>query len=163
MFPGDDSRCDAGGCQKVVLTEREALVMPAGMIHMVETHSESVALCVNFIHRGHLLKAARAFRHERKDQEHFSSCYPAFAMLALNELMVYLWLVSKIKLIHFDEINENRERYFYSTRDTIPPQELEDLEEVWRILKAHDKESDNHLARKINVSTSGRISSQILK
>ena len=101
MFPGDDSRCDAGGCQKVVLTERQALVMPAGMINMVETHSESVALCVNFIHRGHLQTAARAFRHERKDQEHFNSCYPAFAMLALNEFMVYLWLVSKIKLIHF--------------------------------------------------------------
>ena len=25
------------------------------------------------------------------------------------------------------------------------PQELEDLEEVWKILKAHDKVSDNHL------------------
>ena len=52
---------------------------------------------------------------------------------------------------------------FYSTRDTIPPQELEDLEEVWRVLKAHDKALDNHLARKINVSTSGQTSSQILK
>ena len=46
---GDDPRCDAGGCQKNVLTERQALVMPAGMIHMVETHSESVALGVNLI------------------------------------------------------------------------------------------------------------------
>ena len=51
IFPGDDPRCDAGGCQKVVLTERQAIAMPAGMIHMVETHSESVALDVNFIHR----------------------------------------------------------------------------------------------------------------
>ena len=101
MFPGDEPRCDAGGCQKVVLTERQALVIPAGMIHMVETHSEPVALCVNFIHRGHLLTNARAFRHERKDEEPFSSCYPAFPMLALNELMVFLWLVSKIKLIRF--------------------------------------------------------------
>ena len=101
MFPGDDLRCDAGGCQKVVLTERQALVIPAGMIHMVETHSDSVTLGVNFIHRGHLLTAARAFRPERKDKEHFSSCYPSFPMLALNELMVHLWLVSKIKLIHF--------------------------------------------------------------
>ena len=39
MFPGDNPRCDAGGCQKIVLTERQALVKPAGMIHMVETHS----------------------------------------------------------------------------------------------------------------------------
>ena len=88
MFPGDDPRFDAGGCQKEVLTELQALVMPAGMIYMVETHSESVALGVNFIHRGHLLTAARAFRHMRKDEEPFSSCYPAFPMLALNELMV---------------------------------------------------------------------------
>ena len=105
MFPGDDPRCDAGGCQKVVLTERKVLFMPAGMIHMVETHSESVALGVNFIHRGHLLTAARGFRHhEQKDEEPFSSCYPAFPILALNELMVHLWLASKIKLIHFCRI-----------------------------------------------------------
>ena len=75
--------------------------MPAGMIHMVETHSESVTLGVNFIHRGHLLTAARAFRHERKDEEAFSSWYPVFPMLDLNEFMVHLWLVSKIKLIGF--------------------------------------------------------------
>ena len=101
MLPGGDPRCDAEGCQKFALTERQALVMPAGMIHMVETHSESVALGVNFIHRGHLLTAARGFRHERKDEEPFSSCYPAFPMLALNEVMLHRWLVSKFKLIHF--------------------------------------------------------------
>ena len=101
MFPGDDSRYDAGGCQKIVLTERQALVMPAGKIHMVETHSESVALGVNFIHCGHLLTAVRVFRHERKDKDHFSNCHPAFPMLALNELMLHLWLVSKTKLINF--------------------------------------------------------------
>ena len=101
MFHGDDPRCDAGGCQKVVLTERQDLVMPAGIIHMVKTHSESLVLGVNFIHRGHLLTVARGFRHERKDDEPFSSCYPAFPMLALNEFMVLLWLVSKIELIYF--------------------------------------------------------------
>ena len=88
MFPGYDPRCDAGGCQKFVLTERQSLVMPAGVIHRVGTHSESVALGVNFIHRGHLLTAARAFRNERND-EPFSSCYPAFPRLALNELVVH--------------------------------------------------------------------------
>ena len=51
MFHMDDYRCDAGGCQKIVLTECQALVLPAGMIHTVEMHSESVALAVNFIHR----------------------------------------------------------------------------------------------------------------
>ena len=101
MFLGDDPLCDAGGSQKVVLTERQALVIPAGMMHMVETRSDSVALGVNFIHRGHLLTAARGFRHERKDDQPYSSCYPAFPMLPLNELMVHLWLVTKKKLIHF--------------------------------------------------------------
>ena len=48
MFPGDEPRCDAGGCQKFVLTERQALVKPVDMMHMVETHSESVVLAVNF-------------------------------------------------------------------------------------------------------------------
>ena len=83
---------------------RQALLMPAGMIHMVAMHSDSVALGVNFIHRGHLLTAARGFRHERKDEEPFSSCYPAFPMLALNEHLVHLWLVSKLKLIQFCRI-----------------------------------------------------------
>ena len=32
MFPGYDPRCDAGGYQKIVLTESQALVMPGGMI-----------------------------------------------------------------------------------------------------------------------------------
>ena len=90
MFPRDDPRCDAGGCLQVVLTECQAPVMPAGMIHMVETHSEPVALGVNFIHRGHLLTAAKAFRHERKKEEPLSSCYPAFPMFALNELIVHV-------------------------------------------------------------------------
>ena len=101
MFPGDNPHCDARGCQKAVLTEHQALLMPAGMIHMVETHSESVALEVNFIHRGYLPTATRVFRHEQKKEESFSSCYPAFPMLSLNELMVKICLVSKIKLIRF--------------------------------------------------------------
>ena len=73
MFPGDDPRCDAGGCQKIVLTEPQALVMPAGMIHMVETRSQSVALGVNFIQHGQLLRA-RVFRYDQKDESPFSSC-----------------------------------------------------------------------------------------
>ena len=72
-----------------------------GIKQMVETLSKSVVLGVNFIHREHLLTAARVFRDERKDDESFSSCYPDFQMLALNEFMVHLWLLSKIKMIHF--------------------------------------------------------------
>ena len=33
-----------GGCQKVSVVARQAIVMPAGVIHCVETHGDSVAL-----------------------------------------------------------------------------------------------------------------------
>ena len=39
----------------------------------------------------------------------------------------------------FAELNKNREDFFYSIRDTIPPQKVEVLEKVWRILKAHNR------------------------
>ena len=52
MFPRNDLRCDAGGCQKIVQTELQTLDMPAGMKYMVGTNSNSVALGVNFNHRG---------------------------------------------------------------------------------------------------------------
>ena len=75
MFPGDEPRCDAGGCQKVVLTELQARAIPAGMIHMVETHSESVALGVNFIHCGHLLTAAAATAFRLANLEELDSLF----------------------------------------------------------------------------------------
>ena len=78
--------------------------MPAGMIHMVETQLESGSLGANLIHRAHLLTSASSFRLERKDEGPFSSCYPEFPILALNELMVHLWLESNIKLINFCRI-----------------------------------------------------------
>ena len=40
MFLGDGPCCDAGGCQKAVLTESQALVVPDGIIHVVETQSK---------------------------------------------------------------------------------------------------------------------------
>ena len=82
-------------------------------------------------------------------------------------LWMSLWSIcgyhQRLNWYIFVKIIENREKYFYSIRDTIPPRELEDVEEVWRILKAHDKALDKHLARIIYVKTFDRISSQILK
>ena len=43
VFFGTHPDLDGGGCQKVVLTERMALCMPANMIHFVETTGISVA------------------------------------------------------------------------------------------------------------------------
>ena len=43
LFFGSHSELDDGGCVKVVLTERQAVCMPAGYIHCVETIGLSVA------------------------------------------------------------------------------------------------------------------------
>ena len=44
IFFGGSPDLDAGGCQKIVLRAREAVCMPVGMIHAVETTGFSVAL-----------------------------------------------------------------------------------------------------------------------
>lgn len=44
VFFGTHPELDGGGCQKVVITERMAISMPANMIHFVETTGLSVAL-----------------------------------------------------------------------------------------------------------------------
>lgn len=43
VFFGSHPSLDGGGCQKIVVTERQAVCMPAGMIHCVETVGTSVA------------------------------------------------------------------------------------------------------------------------
>ena len=43
IFFGGCASLDDGGCQKIVLTEREAICLPAGMMHCVETIGTSVA------------------------------------------------------------------------------------------------------------------------
>ena len=44
LFIGGHPSLNAGGCQKIVLRAREAVCMPVGMIHAVETTGFSVAL-----------------------------------------------------------------------------------------------------------------------
>lgn len=44
IFFGSHPDLDGGGCQKVTITERQAVCMPANMIHFVETTGSSVAL-----------------------------------------------------------------------------------------------------------------------
>ena len=44
LFIGMHPDLDSSGCQKIVLREREAVFMPVGMIHAVETTGLSVAL-----------------------------------------------------------------------------------------------------------------------
>ena len=52
LFPMIDPRFDAGGCQKVILTKRQSLSMPAGTICMVETTSESAMSVSSWIPAG---------------------------------------------------------------------------------------------------------------
>ena len=44
LFVGGHPMLNAGGCQKITLKAREAVCMPVGMIHAVETTGFSVAL-----------------------------------------------------------------------------------------------------------------------
>ena len=43
-FFGSHPELDGGGCRRVVVTQRQAICMPAGVIHCVETVGDSVAL-----------------------------------------------------------------------------------------------------------------------
>ena len=43
VFFGSHPRLDGGGCQKLVLTEQQAVCMAAGTIHCVEAVGTSVA------------------------------------------------------------------------------------------------------------------------
>ena len=62
------------GCTKVTLFEGQALILPAKMIHAVETFGMSVALGVNFIHRLHVEKAAEEFSEERFRNDPYDEC-----------------------------------------------------------------------------------------
>jgi hypothetical protein len=84
VFFGNHPDLNDGGCQKVVLVEGSAIIMPANMIHMVETHGTSVALGINFLHVEHLADAARHFQRERHDDEEFDKCFPNFPLLSLT-------------------------------------------------------------------------------
>jgi hypothetical protein len=44
LFFGSHPSLDGGGCQKFVLTERQAVIIPAGMFHCVETVGLSMSL-----------------------------------------------------------------------------------------------------------------------
>ena len=84
VFFGDHPELDDGGCQKVTLVAGSAVVMPAGMIHMVATHGLSVALGMNFIHIDQLALAANAFAKERMEKEELDRCYPDVPVLILT-------------------------------------------------------------------------------
>ena len=75
-----------GGCTKVILFEGQALILPAKMIHAVETFGMSVALGVNFIHRLHVKKAAEEFSEERYRHDHYDECYPHFPRLLFTHI-----------------------------------------------------------------------------
>lgn len=64
--------------------------MPAKMIHMVETHCDSISYGINFIHVDNLRRAADAFKYEvtalSGSEEGANECYPDFPLLAFHHL-----------------------------------------------------------------------------
>ena len=76
-----------GGCQAITLKARQGLIMPANMIHMVETKGVSVAYGVNFIFKNHLRLAADTFKTERVLKTKLTECYPSFSFLALTHIV----------------------------------------------------------------------------
>jgi hypothetical protein len=86
FFFGSHPGLDEGGCMKVVLTEGQAIVMPANTIHMVLTTAPSIALGVNFLHVHHLDAMTKAYVKEPDEQISRDACYPHFEMLAVAHI-----------------------------------------------------------------------------
>ena len=87
FFFGSHEGLNMGGCQAITLKVRQGLIMPANMIHMVETTGVSVAYGVNFIFKNHLRLAADTFKTERVQKTKFTECYPSFSFLALTHIV----------------------------------------------------------------------------
>ena len=87
FFFGSHEGLNMGGCQAITLKARQGLIMPANMIHMVETTGVSVAYGVNFIFKNHLRLAADTFKTERVQKTKFTECYPSFSFLALTHIV----------------------------------------------------------------------------
>lgn len=87
LFFGAHPDLDDGGCQQITIRAGEAIAMPAGFIHFVETTGFSVAYGINFIHKYHLSQAAAAYVKERMLGERYNACYPSFPVLALKYII----------------------------------------------------------------------------
>ena len=87
FFFGSHEGLNMGGCQAITLKARQGLIMPANMIHMVETTGVSVAYGVNFIFKNHLRLAADTFKTEGVQKTKFTECYPSFSFLALAHIV----------------------------------------------------------------------------
>jgi hypothetical protein len=90
FFFGSHPELDAGGCQKVVVSEGQALMMPAHVIHMVETTGTSIAYGMNFIHRSHVGGAAEVYMGERAKKMQFEKCYPYFPVVAITHILALM-------------------------------------------------------------------------
>ncbi len=88
-FFGSHPGLDEGGCQKVTVTQGEALFMPANMIHMVATTGLSIALGTNFLHEDHLHQACAAYEMEREEDFPEDSCYPSIPAVVIAYILTH--------------------------------------------------------------------------
>jgi hypothetical protein len=75
-----------GVVKKVILQAGEALLMPANMIHMVQTIYLSVAIGINFIHKDLLSLATDVFIEERTEKLRYNKCLNCFPVLFIFHL-----------------------------------------------------------------------------
>ena len=75
LFFGATPGLDAGGCVKVVLTAGMTAILPAGMIHLVQTVGESVVVGANFLHSAHRGKIIETAREEILQDVHKAGFY----------------------------------------------------------------------------------------
>ena len=101
-FFGTHEGLDMDGYTKVTLFEGQALILPAKMIHAVETFGMSFTLGVNFIHSMHVKKAAEEFSGERYRHDPYDECYPHFPRLLFTHiasLMRYIFILNNYNII----------------------------------------------------------------
>jgi hypothetical protein len=84
FFPSN--KCIEGSFHKYVITEGEAICVPANMIHVVETIGLSIVFAFNYIHVDTLLSAADVYKQERQENLDYDHCYPNYLYLSLAYL-----------------------------------------------------------------------------
>ena len=114
-FFGNLPGLDDDPCVKVTVCAGEMLVMPANIIHLVQTVGECVVFGANFVTLNHLTAASYAYHTERLFNVSPGECFPRFDVLVV--------LIMRSALTNPDELN-------------LPEPQLREL---WVLLTTHVK------------------------
>jgi hypothetical protein len=77
-----------GGCIRVLVTAGQAIMIPSGMIYLVQTlRMDSIALSASFLSVQHMKRILREFVEEREEQDDLNECFPCTIQIFLLVLM----------------------------------------------------------------------------